>query len=345
MTHPAPSTVTIAIAAYNCAATVGATIESCLAQTYPKFEVLVIDDGSTDSTAAVLASFADRIRVIRQPNKGLASARNAAMLAARGDLIAWMDADDLCMPDRLLVQVAVLDAHPEVVLVSSNFSAFRQAETDDPSPYLTSYYSAPGRLGGLPAVYAQSEELDTPGATSAARFHVRRGRVYESLLDGNFVHPPTVMFRRSVLQSVGECDTSLRYSPDYEFFLRVSQLGEFALIDAPLLRYRLSESQMTKSAVRGTLQLETIAIMDRIRKSSPSIYKRHRYLFEKRYARSHLSAAEAIGIADTAQSLRHLWHAVSHGALPWAALRVLAHILLPQRLRPAMRRLLGSASA
>ena len=339
MTQPARPTITIAVAAYNCAATVGATIDSCLAQTRLGIEVLVVDDGSTDATPAVLASYGDRIRVIRQPNGGLANARNTGMREARGDFIAWMDADDLCMPDRMLVQSAVLEAFPDVVLVSSNFTAFRRPEMADDALYLTTYYAAPGRLGGLDAIYPSACTLDVADAASGHRFRVRRGQVYDLLLDGNFVHPPTAMFRRSAQQSAGECDTSLRYSSDYELFVRLARLGEFALVETPLLRYRLSDSQMSKAAISGTMQLETISIMDRIRQVDPSVYQRQRALFERRYARSYLSAAEAIGNSDRARSLRLLWRGLGHRILPTEGARALGRILLPQALRPVLRRL------
>ena len=332
MTSSAGPTVTIAIAAYNCAATVGATLDSCLAQSCPDFEVLVVDDGSADATAEVLAAYGDRIRVVHQANGGLAKARNTGMQSARGRFVAWMDADDLCHPDRLLAQATVLDTYPEVVLVSSDFSAFRQPERDEEPLHLTHYYAAPARLGGLDRIYPQRLDIAAPGARSAAEFSLRIGRVHESLLEGNFVHPPTVMFRRSALPSAGDCDTALRYSSDYDFFLRLSRLGSFALLEAPLLRYRLSESQMSRAAVGATMQLETIAIMDRLRQTDPAMYARHRGLFDRRYARSYVSAAAAIGPADRKRSLGLLWQGLRYRPAPLETLRALARIALPPRL-------------
>jgi glycosyltransferase involved in cell wall biosynthesis len=339
MIQPADPTVTIAIAAYNSAATIAATVDSCIDQSCPGVEVLVVDDGSADATPEILAGYGSRIRLIRQPNGGLASARNVAMREARGRFIAWMDADDICHPDRLLAEAAVLDAYPEVVLVSTNFSAFRGDKEEGDPLYLTTYYSAPGRLGGLSRIYPHADEIDVAGARSSRRFAVRRGRVHDQLLEGNFVHPPTVMFRRSALASAGECDVSLRYSSDYEFLLKLARLGAFALLEAPLLRYRLSDSQLSKSAATGNMQLETIAIMDRLRQADPALYERQRPLFERRYARSYTSAAEAIGAADRQRSLSLLWQGLRHRPAPSDTLRAFARIMLPQMLRPALRRL------
>jgi hypothetical protein len=187
--------------------------------------------------------------------------------------------------------------------------------------------------------------MEAEDALALKRFKVRRGPVFEALLEGNFVHPPTAMFRRSAQQAIGDCDTSLRFSSDYEFFIRLSRLGEFAMIEAPLLRYRISDSQMTNAAVSGKMQLETIAIMDGIRNAHPSVYKSHRGVFENRYARAYLSAAQAIGNLDRGRSLRLLWRGLAHRAAPREALSVLGHILMPQGLRPAIRRLRRSGAA
>jgi glycosyltransferase involved in cell wall biosynthesis len=339
MTSATPPIVTIAIAAYNSAHTIAATVDSCLDQSCPAVEVLVVDDGSTDATPDVLARYGSRIRVVRKPNGGVASGRNAAMQVAQGRYIAWMDGDDLCHPDRLLAQASVLDAFPEAVLVSSNFSAFRDDEEVGDPLYLCTYYSAPARLGGLTRIYPQCDELDVVGVGTSARFTVRRGRVRAHLLEGNFVHPPTVMFRRSALASAGECDTTLRYSSDYEFLLRLSRLGSFALLEAPLLRYRLSGSQLSKASTTGAMQLETIAILDGLRRDDPALHERYREVFSRRCAELYLSAAEAVAATDRRTALSLLGRGLRQQPAVLRALPVCAKIMLPQAVWPALRRM------
>jgi glycosyltransferase involved in cell wall biosynthesis len=114
--------VTIAIPAYNAEACLRETLESALAQTLPAHEILVIDDGSKDRTEEVARSFGDRIRYIKQQNQGIAGARNAAVQNATGDWIAFLDHDDLILPDKLERQVAVLEANPGLVVVYSAFT-------------------------------------------------------------------------------------------------------------------------------------------------------------------------------------------------------------------------------
>lgn len=112
--------VSVTMPCYNCAESVGRALESLIAQTYGDFEIVVVDDGSTDDTARVLAQYArrdSRIRVISREHGGVIQAANAAIEAARGEYIARMDADDESLPDRLAAQAGFLDANPDIGLV------------------------------------------------------------------------------------------------------------------------------------------------------------------------------------------------------------------------------------
>ena len=103
-------TVSVVMAAYNYAPYISEAIESVLAQTRPPLDVIVVDDGSTDATPEVLAAFGDRIRVLRQTNQGASAARNRGIEAARGEYIAFIDADDVWKPRKLELQMALFDA-------------------------------------------------------------------------------------------------------------------------------------------------------------------------------------------------------------------------------------------
>ncbi|WP_236638622.1 glycosyltransferase family 2 protein [Mangrovicoccus ximenensis] len=107
----------IVVPAYNAAATLRETLESLLAQTHPDFEIVVVDDGSTDCSAAIARSFGDRrIRLVQQRNRGLAGARNSGIAAARGRYVGFCDADDLWRPGKLAAHAAHLAANPQVGL-------------------------------------------------------------------------------------------------------------------------------------------------------------------------------------------------------------------------------------
>lgn len=121
--------ITVAMPAYNAAAHLREAVDSILAQSFEDFELLVVDDGSTDSTLALAQSIGDkRIRVERLPaNKGRATARNMALGRARGRYLAWMDADDIAMPHRLEVQHACLEARPQIHICGAGVQYFGQS--------------------------------------------------------------------------------------------------------------------------------------------------------------------------------------------------------------------------
>ncbi|MBK7307243.1 MAG: glycosyltransferase [Chitinophagaceae bacterium] len=107
--------------AYNVAKYITKAINSVLAQTFTDFELLIINDGSTDDTEKIVRSFSDdRIRLINQTNQGVAAALNIGMLNARADLVARFDADDICLPERLMVQYNFLNDNPEYIIVGSD---------------------------------------------------------------------------------------------------------------------------------------------------------------------------------------------------------------------------------
>ena len=143
--------VSVVIPGYNCAQYIALTLKSVLSQNYPNFEVVFVDDGSTDDTRDAVAPFLDRIVYHHQANGGLAAARNSGMCLARGDFIAWLDADDLCCTDRLLVQAAYLVSHPRIVATGTNFAAFDDVGIFDPA-HAVRYYSQI-RDAGLGALF------------------------------------------------------------------------------------------------------------------------------------------------------------------------------------------------
>ena len=110
-------TISVIIPAYNYARYLAEAIDSALGQTYAPLEVIVVDDASTDDTPRVLAAYGQRIRAIRQPNGGAGAARNTGIAAARGEYVAFLDADDVWLPRKLELQMALFDADPALGLI------------------------------------------------------------------------------------------------------------------------------------------------------------------------------------------------------------------------------------
>jgi glycosyltransferase involved in cell wall biosynthesis len=196
--------VSVVVPVYNRQDAIGAALSSATAQTYRSFEIVVVDDGSTDDTAARVASSYPSVRLLRLPrNTGVAAARNRGIAAARGELIAFLDSDDLWSPDKLAVQVADLDAHPEAVLSFSD-------------------------------VLCGASGLDQPHLGSS----FQQDRVLlESFLFGNpIVTPSTVIVRKRHIDAVGVFDEELTVGEDRDVWLRLAAAGPIRFLPLPLVR-------------------------------------------------------------------------------------------------------------
>jgi glycosyltransferase involved in cell wall biosynthesis len=202
-TAEAPA-ASVVIPAYNAAWCVGKAVDSVLAQRGCDFEVIVVDDGSTDDTAAVLARFGDAIRVVRQRNQGLSAARNAGIRAARGEFVAFLDADDWWLPGKLAPQLALLRGRPEVGFCSC------AARVEDPEGRLLNLWPAP-RWQGPFLVHLFGSAADVAGSGSA------------------------VVARRTLFDRVGGFDESLRSLEDIDMWMRLAAVADYACLDEPLV--------------------------------------------------------------------------------------------------------------
>ncbi|MGI8927593.1 MAG: glycosyltransferase family 2 protein [Tepidiformaceae bacterium] len=143
---PDPVSISVVIPAYNAAAYLGEAIESALAQPWPALEVIVVDDGSTDGTAAIAAAFGSPVRSVRIEHGGAGAARNAGVAAARGELLAFLDADDLWPAVRLAPMVTALEADPALALVFGHAVQFRREAAGDVNGAPQPGYAAGGML-------------------------------------------------------------------------------------------------------------------------------------------------------------------------------------------------------
>lgn len=201
--------VSVIIPTFNGARFINETIESALAQTYDNYEVIVIDDGSTDDTVARVERFGNRIRFLQKDNGGPASARNYGIERAHGSLIALLDHDDLWLPERLALQVDFLEQHPEVALV-----------------YADAYLLETGNANSARTCF----EIDPP----------QRGMVFDKLLARNFIPNLTVLVRRTIFDEFGLFDASgnILTSDDYHKWLQVTLHYPIDYIAQPLGSFR-----------------------------------------------------------------------------------------------------------
>jgi glycosyltransferase involved in cell wall biosynthesis len=207
--------VTVLLPVYNCPAYVGRAVESVLGQTFTDFELLVIDDGSTDATADVVRAYRDpRLRVLTQDNVGLAATLNRGIGLARARYIARQDADDWSYPERLARQVAYLDAHPEC-----------------------------GLLGTWAEIWSDESRTDRAHAHPSENVDLQ----YFLLLNNPFVHS-SVMIRREALADVGGYATDPARQPpeDFELWSRIARRWSIANVPEFLHVYREVQGSLSR---------------------------------------------------------------------------------------------------
>jgi glycosyltransferase involved in cell wall biosynthesis len=196
--------VSVLIPAYNAAWCVGRAIDSVLTQSFRDFEVIVVDDGSTDDTASVLSHYGGALRVVSKLNGGLSSARNSGIQASRGRYVAFLDADDWWLADKLQRQVDLMISRPELAFCST------AAKLQGPAgEALGEWYC--GRCSGQPALEAIfAVNAFVAGSASS------------------------VLARRDAFERTGGYDEGLRSLEDIDMWMRLAAVGGYACIDEPL---------------------------------------------------------------------------------------------------------------
>lgn len=211
--------VSILIPCHNAAPWLAATLDSALAQTWPKIEVIVVDDGSTDDSLALARSFTGRgVRVLEQPNRGACAARNRARRSANGDFIQYLDADDLLLPDKIARQISVLTA-PGFTgsLVSAEWARFN---------------GEPATATSCPDELWQDQDAVTWETLALAK--------------NLMMHPAAWLMTRSLCEAVGDWDESLTLNDDGEYFSR-------ARFMAGHIRFVAGARSLYRSGIPGSL--------------------------------------------------------------------------------------------
>jgi glycosyltransferase involved in cell wall biosynthesis len=211
--------ISVILPVYNRQSSVARAIRSVLAQTRAPFELIVVDDGSTDGTRAVLDSFGSQITVIDQPHAGAYVARNRGLRHAQGELIAFIDSDDAWLPDRLASQIPLME-RPEVGLVFGDVVHVRPGEE---RRRVTSFQVAPPR----------------------------RGRVANQFAWCNFVPTSTVLVRRSCIEEAGGFAEDVSLSCDYLMWFRIALRHELDFVDGVVAEYTLSADSMSRELGRS----------------------------------------------------------------------------------------------
>ncbi|MGA9176791.1 MAG: glycosyltransferase [Desulfobacterales bacterium] len=217
--------VSVIIPTYNRAWVMKEAIDSVLAQDYTEFELIVVDDGSTDHTSDVLDSYRNVIKVLSQKNKGVSAARNRGIAEASGKFIAFLDSDDLWLPQKLTVQIEFFNQTPDALICQTEEVWIRNGLRVNPKK----------------------------------RHKKPSGRIFKPSLELCLVSPSAVMIHRGLFDRVGGFDETLPACEDYDIWLRISCRFPIHLIDTPLIIKRGGhDDQLSKGAGLDKFRIKAI---------------------------------------------------------------------------------------
>src|SRR5215470_7809890 len=304
--------VSVVITTFNQAPYIREAVEAALQQTYPSREVVVVDDGSTDETPAILAPYRHAITYIRQPNQGVAGARNTGVRHARGELVAFLDGDDLWDAEKLEVQVAAADLEPRAGLIAVDGIEFRDGEVLRSS-----------LLGeAVRARLARGEPMLTLAC-------------YPELLRSNLMATTSqVMIPRRVLDAVGASDARRSLSSDWDLYLRIAARYPFTFVNRSLTQWRQHDMSASGPATTRSLRwaLDDIEILKEQLQAGPDRFGTLvREELTMRLARTIHTAYSHGRHRDRAWAVRYLAHLLACNPTKGRVLRHLIALCLPER--------------
>lgn len=298
---PAP-TVSVIIPAWNSGRWVREAVQSALDQTAPPTEIIVVDDGSTDDTIEQLAPLKDRIRLVRQANQGVAAARNAGVARAAGDVIAFLDADDVWAPRKLELQLAALAEHPELGLVGAGV------------------YDWPGQAPPSPAPHA-------PIARVSWRLLVVRNEIATS----------SIIVRREILAQVGGFDPALQGPEDHDLWLRIAEAVPIGRLETPLVGYRTTPGGLSRRP--GLMETGMLRVLRKV--DERAAWGRDWLLRRKAYSRCACSCAHMHASAgDHSAALARIVRSLATYPLPFSQAELRTPFARVRILSMILRRLL-----
>lgn len=235
--------VSVIIPTYNSERYIDAAIKSVLSQTHAPAEIIVVDDGSTDGTAVALQPYRELIRYVHQKNSGEPAARNRGLREAGSEYIAFLDADDVWHPNKLELQMAYFEAHPDCAFVYTDMSTFDESGTID--------------------------------ASMKERFQMKlqEGWIFEALFMRTLFGSGSVVLRKECFEKVGHFDESFLIGSDYEMWLRISRVFQAGFVDKPLLLYRQHPGMSTRGlgrAMRNGVPWE-VEVLNKVLEMDPAI--------------------------------------------------------------------------
>ncbi len=207
-----PPFISVVIPTYNRLSLLKETVDSVRGQTFRDFEIIVVNDGSTDGTADWLATQPD-LKIINQDNRGIAASRNAGIMNSAAKWVAFLDHDDIWNPDKLLIQAEFISHNPEIALVAAKHVRLGKNMVRRPS------------------------------------IHWAKGDLYSRVFSESFIHTSSVMIKREVLNQIGGFPTCYRFADEFDVWLKVSAKYDIAYVDVPLVFIRFYDQNTSHDRV------------------------------------------------------------------------------------------------
>ena len=297
-TPDAACTVAVVIPCYNAAPYLARALDSVFAQTYLDFHIYLIDDGSTDDIEAALLPYIGRITWSRHPHAGQAAARNRGILVSNSRYIAFLDADDEWLPDKLKRQIEVLQNLPQTAM------AYSDCLTSGSGPSDGSYFARTGIPAG--------------------------GNIFDRLARTCDIHTPTVMVRRECLNDVGLFNESLPVGEDYNLWLRIASRWDVAVVPEALAIRHVTIGSLSLTTARDRALTAVIAAFEDVARTCPGLSRHQRDALRKGLAKrcyaygSHLLL---IGSRETARA--QFLRAIHDGGRDWRTFAKLGLTFVP----------------
>ena len=228
--------VSVIIPTFNRTHYLREAIASIMAQTVPVDEIIVVDDGSTDDTRKMVMAYGHPVRYLWQKNQGPSAARNHGIREAKGDWIAFLDSDDLWVPEKNKIQMEFIRLNSHLDFVFGNLCNFSETHTED----------KPEILNDTVQQYLVAHATDLKD-------------LFQNLLICNPVPPSSVFIRRDCVSRIGFFDETMRYSEDYDYWLRVASCCRSGFIDQILVKRRIHDSNAINA--HGSLYAGTLKVL------------------------------------------------------------------------------------
>lgn len=227
----------VIIPTFNSAQYIVETLTSLLQQNDADYEIILVDDGSTDDTKDVLAPYlSDRVRYIYQDNSGgPAKPRNVGIANASGEFIFFFDSDDIALPGKMKASVELLDRYPDAGMLFTNFNLANEAGVITEQRYLDKYHTLNNLL---------TNRIDEHG------FLLSAADCFAGLIKANFVGTPGVVIRKSVFEKVGLFDQTMKNLDDRDMWMRVAKEYPVIYLDTPYFNYRNNPSSISKKRMQ-----------------------------------------------------------------------------------------------